>query len=158
MHIREMTEQDNAAIETIIKRSLESVGLDIPGTAYYDPQLGQLADFYKSEENANYWVVENDEKIVVGGIGIAPFDRERGICELQKLYIAPAAQGQGLSNGLMETALQFAKQHYSACYLETSTQLSVANQLYVKFGFTLLDAPIDGSDHHTMDAWYLKKL
>lgn len=157
MHIREMTRDDNAAMEQIIKRLLESVGLDIPGTAYFDPELGNLAQHYEDKTNANYWVVESEEGTVVGGVGIAPFDEEKGICELQKLYITPTSQGFGLSNKLMEVALEFAEKHFASCYLETSTKLVAANQLYVKNGFCLLDRPIDGSDHHTMDAWFLKE-
>lgn len=157
MHIREMNRADNAAMEQIIKRSLESVGLDIPGTAYFDPELGNLAQHYEGNEKANYWVMESEGGTVVGGIGIAPFDEDKGICELQKLYIAPTSQGFGLSKQLMDTALHFAKRNYSACYLETSTKLVAANQLYVNYGFRLLDRPIDGSDHHTMDAWFLKE-
>ena len=47
MRIREMEEKDNQKMEQIIKRSLESFNLDIPGTAYFDPQLSSLAQFYK---------------------------------------------------------------------------------------------------------------
>ena len=157
MHIREMNQSDNPVMKQIIKRSLESVGLDIPGSAYFDPELGNLFQHYQGRVHANYWVIESEEATVVGGIGIAPFHEDQGICELQKLYITPAAQGQGLSKQLMKTALAFAEQHYSSCYLETSTKLVAANQLYTKFGFRLLNQPIDGSDHHTMDAWFLKE-
>ena len=34
MRIREIKEKDNQTIEKIIKRSLESFNLNIPGTAY----------------------------------------------------------------------------------------------------------------------------
>lgn len=127
MHIREIQIKDNAKIEKIIKQSLESFQLDIPGTAYFDPQLANLAEFYQSENKANYWVLVNEDDEVLGGIGIAPFNEEKRICELQKLYISPKVQGMGLSKKLMETALSFAKEHYTHCYLETSTKLKVAN-------------------------------
>jgi putative acetyltransferase len=64
-----------------IKRSLESFNLDIPGTAYFDPQLSNLAQFYKEQLNAKYWVVVNEQDDVVGGVGIAPFGQKTGICE-----------------------------------------------------------------------------
>lgn len=158
MRIREIEERDNRTIEQIIKRSLESFGLDIPGTAYYDPQLSALAQFYASEKNAAYWVAVNEQDEVIGGIGIAPFDVDKGICELQKLYIAPLAQGIGLSRQLVETALTFAAKHYTYCYLETMEKLEVANALYEKLGFDSLESPLAGSDHGTMDRWFLKKL
>lgn len=124
MFIREIQAKDNAKIEKIIKQSLESFQLDIPGTAYFDPQLANLAEFYQRENKAKYWVVVNHEDEVLGGVGIAPFNTEKEICELQKLYIAPVAQGLGLSKKLMETALNFAKEHYTHCYLETSTKVN----------------------------------
>ncbi|MDQ0153998.1 GNAT family N-acetyltransferase [Robertmurraya andreesenii] len=158
MNIREIDEKDNQAMEQIIKRSLESFGLNIPGTAYFDPQLSSLAQFYKQQPNAKYWVVVDEQDQVVGGVGIAPFGQKPGICELQKLYITPEVQGMGLSRKLMKVALDFAKEHYTYCYLETMEKLEVANLLYIKLGFQQLERPLDGSEHSTMDAWYIKKL
>ncbi|MFS0615800.1 GNAT family N-acetyltransferase [Lederbergia ruris] len=158
MQIREIEEKDNRTIERIIKRSLESFNLNIPGTAYFDPQLGSLAQFYKQQSNARYWVVVNEQDEVVGGVGIAPFGLETAICELQKLYISPEAQGMGLSSELMKVALNFAKEHYTYCYLETVKKLQVANLLYSKFGFQPLDRPLAGSEHNATDAWFIKKL
>lgn len=158
MNIREIKEKDNPAIEQIIKRSLESFGLDIPGTAYFDPQLSSLSDYYHKLPNAKYWVVVDEQEEVVGGVGIAPFGKHDGVCELQKLYIKPEAQGLGLSKQLMETALCFAKKHYAHCYLETMEKLRVANRLYERLGFRKLEQPLDGSEHGTMDRWYLKEL
>lgn len=100
----------------------------------------------------------NDQDEVVGGVGIAPFGQRNGICELQKLYISPEAQGVGLSKKLMKVALDFAKQHYTYCYLETLKKLQTANHLYLKFGFQQLDKALDGSDHNACDAWYIKEL
>lgn len=158
MRIREIKEKDNHTMERIIKRSLESFGLNIPGTAYFDPQLSSLAQFYKETPNAKYWVAVNEQDEAVGGVGIAPFGQMAGLCELQKLYITPEARGLGLSNELMKAALGFAKEHYTHCYLETLQKLGAANSLYMKFGFHPLEQPLDGSEHNAMDAWYMKEL
>jgi putative acetyltransferase len=158
MRIREIEERDNQTMEQIIKRSLESFNFDILGTAYFDPQLSNLAQFYKEQSHAKYWVAVNEQDEVVGGVGIAPYDQKNGICELQKLYITPKAQGMGLSKELMKVALEFAKEHYTYCYLETMEKLQTANLLYSKLDFRLLDKPIEGSEHNVMDAWYLKEL
>ncbi len=158
MQIREIDEKDNQTVELIIKRSLELFNLNIPGTAYFDPQLSSLAQFYKEQTNAKYWVAVNEQDEVVGGVGIAPFGQKTGICELQKLYIKPDAQGMGLSKELMKVALDFAKEHYTHCYLETLKKLQVANLLYIKLGFQQLERALDGSDHNAMDAWYIREL
>jgi len=157
MNIRAIKKEDNVQVKTIIQDSLKSLGLDIPGTAYFDPQLSNLYDYYNNLNHANYWVVELDGE-VVGGVGIAPFNEQNKICELQKLYLSPKAQGLGLSRKLMDTALTFAREHYDKCYLETMHQLKTACILYDKYGFSLLNEPLDGSEHSTMDAWYLKDL
>lgn len=155
--IREMKREDNAKVKEIIRASLKSLGLDIPGTAYFDPQLNDLHQYYAELEHANYWVVEVNGE-VAGGIGIAPFPGHEGVCELQKLYLSADTQGLGLGKKLMDTALSFASTHYKKCYLETTHDLSAACRLYEKYGFVLLDQPLAGSDHNAMNAWYLKEL
>lgn len=157
MIIRELKKEDNAKVKKIIQDSLKSLGLAIPGTAYFDPQLNDLHQYYNHLKNANYWVVEMEGEIV-GGIGIAPFNEHDKVCELQKLYLTPETQGLGFGKKLMETALSFASKHYEKCYLETVHELKAACILYGKFGFTLLQEPLSGSDHSAMDAWYLKDL
>jgi putative acetyltransferase len=157
MIIREIKKGDNAKVKEIIQDSLKSLGLAIPGSAYFDPQLNDLHQYYNNLKHANYWVVELDGE-VVGGIGIAPFSEQDKVCELQKLYLSPKTQGLGLSKKLMETALSFASKHYEKCYLETMHKLKTACILYEKFGFTLLQEPLPGSEHSAMDAWYLKDL
>ncbi|NRQ56351.1 GNAT family N-acetyltransferase [Brevibacillus sp. HD1.4A] len=157
MVIREISKEDNAQIKKIIQDSLKSLGLDIPGTAYFDPQLDDLHQYYTRLKNSQYWVVEINGE-VAGGIGIAPFDEREKICELQKLYLSPKTQGLGFGKQLMETALAFAAEHYEKCYLETQHELKAACRLYAKFGFTLLPEPLPGSEHSAMDAWYIKDL
>ncbi|MFF2479733.1 GNAT family N-acetyltransferase [Paenibacillus sp. NPDC058071] len=157
MYIREIKNEDNAKIKKVIQDSLESLGLAIPGTAYFDPQLNDLHHYYNNLNHAKYWVVEMENE-VVGGIGIAPFNEHEQVCELQKLYLTPEAQGLGLSRKLMETALSFASEHYTKCYLETQHELTAACKLYEKYGFTLLQEPLPGSEHSAMNAWYIKAL
>lgn len=151
MLIRNINKADNPIIKKIIQDSLKKRGFDLPGTAYFDPQLDDLTHYYQSLKGAAYWVIEVDHH-VIGGVGIAPYSD--GICELQKLYIKDGFQGYGYANLLMEVALSFAAQHYQACYLETLFELAAACNLYEKFGFRLLNKPLPGSEHSAMDAWY----
>ncbi|WP_128102267.1 GNAT family N-acetyltransferase [Paenibacillus sp. DCT19] len=157
MIIREIKQEDNTKIKEIIQDSLKTLGLAIPGTAYFDPQLNDLHDYYNHLKHAQYWVVEIEGE-VVGGVGIAPFNEQDNVCELQKLYLSEKTQGYGMGKKLMETALSFASKHYAKCYLETKQELKTACVLYEKFGFNLLDKPLSGSEHSAMDAWYIKEL
>ncbi|MFC0233966.1 GNAT family N-acetyltransferase [Vagococcus entomophilus] len=155
MYIRKIGIQDNAPLKKIIQDSLKSLGLAIPGTAYFDPELGALAEYYARRAHAQYWVVENEAGVILGGCGIAPFDEGKKICEFQKLYLVPQAKGLGLGKKLMHHALEFADKYYDSCYLETSSSLTSAIHLYDYFGFTQLKAPLDGSPHAAMDRWYI---
>ncbi|BBP87366.1 hypothetical protein BsIDN1_09840 [Bacillus safensis] len=149
-----MSKKDNPYIAAIIRSSLESANLAIEGTAYTDPQLDQLFEYYQSLTHAAYWIAEEQSEIV-GGIGIAPF--KNGVCELQKkTYLSPKAQGKGAGKKLMDTALEYASTYYETCYLETRRELTAAIGLYQRYGFSLLSEPLEGSEHSAMDAWYLK--
>ena len=155
--IREIEAKDDKVIEAIIKRSLEKHHLDHEGTAYTDPQLAHLSTYYNERPKEKYWVIEVDGE-VAGGIGIGVYDAKRSICELQKLYLAQKVLGRGLSRELMKTALDYASIHFKQCYLETRHELETAGRLYEKYGFRLLDKPLDGSEHTAMDRWYIKEL
>lgn len=155
--IRPIQQKDNPIIHKIIQTSLESFNLDIPGSAYFDPELAQLSSYYGERKYAQYWIAEQNGE-VLGGVGIAPFSEDGTICELQKLYLLESSQGKGISKLLMDQALAFASNHYKACYLETMSKLEVACMLYEKYGFQLLEQPIEGSDHSAMDRWYIKSL
>ncbi|WP_368901251.1 GNAT family N-acetyltransferase [Oceanobacillus oncorhynchi] len=155
--IREIEAKDDKAMEAIIKRSLEKHHLDHEGTAYTDPQLAELSSYYQARPKDKYWVMELDGE-VVGGVGIGIYNEKQSICELQKLYLAPSAQGKGLSRNLMKTALDYASVHFKQCYLETRHELEAASSLYEKYGFQSLEKPLEGSEHSAMDRWYIKVL
>lgn len=154
VQLRPMEEKDNKEMHVIIQRILKSHGLDIPGTAYFDPQLGELWNFYQPLSNGTYWVLE-EEGQVIGGIGVAPFVGQPKIGELQKLYIDEAYQGKGYSRLLLEQAISFAREHFPALYLETTDILAKANAIYPSYGFVLLDKPLAGSEHGAMNRWFL---
>ncbi|HLQ40833.1 MAG TPA: GNAT family N-acetyltransferase [Tetragenococcus sp.] len=157
MDLRPIQAKDNLQIAKLIRHSLKSRGFDHPGTAYFDPYLTELSHYYQQLNHAQYWVVTDQEKIIAGA-GIAPLQQIPHICELQKLYVADTYQRNGLASRLIDTALAFASQYYTACYLETHTNLGKAWSLYEKYGFVRLDTPLIDTDHTAMDRWYLKQL
>ncbi len=155
MQIRQIQANDNAPIAHIVRHNLEKYQLNLPGTAYFDPELDTLYQFYQKIPHAAYWVLIDDHAQVVGGVGVAPFTAK--IAELQKLYLADHVKGQGYGEKLIDHALAFASEHYEGLYLETFLALKEANQLYLKKGFQSLDGPIGESGHHALDAWFLKE-
>lgn len=159
MRIRKMESRDNQPMKRILQESLRDAQLDKPGTAYFDPQLDELASYYEKLAHGAYWVAVNEQDEVVGGVGIGPLDWEAGICELQKLYIDKSARGHGLSKQLMKQAMDYALQDgYERIYIVTDSRLPVANQLYQKYRFERLQAPLPQDPHPGCDTWYIRDI
>lgn len=154
MKIREIQEKDNPFVAKIIRENLEKHQLNLPGTAYFDPELDQLFQFYHSRTHANYWVLVNEADEIVGGVVIAPFQEH--LAELQKLYLVEGVKGAGYGHKLLEYALLYAEQHYQGVYLETSSILAKANQLYLRNQFISLEQPLGATGHTLMDTWFLR--
>ena len=84
MKFREITKADDAAVAALIRVNLEKHKLDIPGTVYYDEGLDHLSDYYGAAER-RYFVIEDAQGEVIGGIGFAKLDFMEETAELQKL-------------------------------------------------------------------------
>lgn len=155
--IREIEEKDNKAVENVIRTCLIEFGGNHDGLAWSDPDLGRFSEVY-NKEGYQYWVVEDKNGKIVGGVGIGELDKTEQVCELQKMYCLAEARGTGISHKLMELALNFAKQHYKKCYIETLSNMEAANKFYMKYGFQKLKKPYLETEHYACDVWYLKDL
>lgn len=160
--IRPIEKRDDAAIAKIIRQVLEENELDMPGTAYFDPQLDYMYHYYHSQPTSQYWIVEEDG-VVLGGVGIAPIQvtnkQVNQVAEVQKLYLSPVARGKGLSHRLMDKVLAFAlDHHYHYLYLETIHHLKPAIKLYEGLDFEYLDEPLLEDVHPMMNTFMLKDL
>ena len=70
--IRQITPADDSKIADIIRKNLKAYHLDIPGTAYYDPELEHLSEYYNAvPDKRAYFVAEDDTGRIIGGVGIA---------------------------------------------------------------------------------------
>lgn len=156
--IRPITDRDDADIAAIIRRNLEAYGLDRPGTAYFDPELDHLSTFYSQSPLRAYFIAELDGA-VVGGAGASPVEGARGVSELQKLYVAPAAQRRGIATMLTRAVEDFAREAgFATLYLETHHNLEAAIALYRTLGYRESKEPLPGSPHTTMDVFFQKDL
>lgn len=155
LKIRPIESRDNPAVKQLVQETLSEFGLNLPGTAFFDPELATMAEHYQAAEHAAYWVLTDGRKIL-GGAGIFPIDALT--CEVQKLYLKPELRGHGWGGKLLEQALGFARQHYQYAYLDTRSELSAAIGMYKKFGFTELKAPPEHASHNFMDHWFIKEL
>jgi putative acetyltransferase len=158
MIIREIQQDDNAAIEQIIKATLLEFGLPMLGTVYEDQEIVKMYESYQLE-NEVYYVIEN-EGVILGGGGIKQLkDFDTDVCELQKMYLLPKARGKGYGDLLFNACLDAAKQKgYKRCYLESASQLKVAIQIYEKAGFKHLDKSLGNTGHFSCGVWMIKDL
>lgn len=158
MRIRRITPTDDGRLARIVRANLEHYGLDVPGTAYFDPELDHLSSFYQDISGRGYFVLVDEEDQVLGGAGFAAFEGRKNCAELQKLYLDPSAQGQGLGYALIETVQQEAKASgYQELYLETHHVLAAAIHMYEKMGYIRIEPP-KGLVHSTMDTFLVKAL
>lgn len=157
--IRPIQSSDDSYLAHIVQQSLKAYGLDIPGTAYFDPELSNLSQYYQSSPSRQYFVALSNDGHVLGGDGIAEYDSKNKIAELQKLYLVKDARGNHLSYKLLDAAIKFAKHAgYHAVYLETHHNLKVAIHVYQKYGFSELGHPLNNGEHSAMDRFFMINL
>ena len=143
LHYRTITAADDAALAKIIRTNLEQLHLDVPGTAYFDPELDHMSQYYaKAPEKRAYFIALDKTEKVVGGVGVAEFAPIPGCAEVQKLYLADSAKGKGHGKALMCLAEDWAREAgYAQLYLETHSNLTTAMRLYEKLGFQEIEKP-----------------
>ncbi|RKM60264.1 GNAT family N-acetyltransferase [Butyrivibrio sp. XB500-5] len=157
MNYREIEKKDNKKIAALIRTSLKSFGLDIPGTAYYDEGLDHFSELYGTDDS-KYFVILDEFDNVIGGVGFSKFSPMKDTAELQKLYLDDCAKGKGLGYEMMKLAEDKMREAgYKFSYLETHSNLQAAVHLYEKCGYTEIERP-EEVGHSTMDRFFMKKL
>lgn len=153
--IRPIEAKDNAAVERVIRTCLIEFGANHEGTAWADPDLGRFSEIYNTPGN-RYWVAEDETGNVVGGTGIGKLTDT--VCELQKMYCLPQARGTGLGGQLMAVALDYAREFYEQCYLETLDNMTAARRFYAKHGFIPAAKPPVETAHFACEVRLIKTL
>ncbi len=156
--IRRITAADDETMGTIARENLKAFGLDIPGTAYFDPEIMHLSTFYDAEPaRRSYYVAIDEDGTLLGGAGLAEFEPLADTAELQKLYLSDAAKGHGLGTRLALLIEDRARElGYKHLYLETHSALKAALHLYEKLGYKAVEPVV--ANHTTMDHFYIKDL
>ena len=156
-NIREIEPRDNEQVEGVIRSCLIEFGANHEGTAWADPDLGRFSEIYNSEGN-KYWVVEDENGKIFGGVGIGNLEGTDKICELQKMYCLKEIRGTDITHGLMKTALSYAEKYYKKCYLETLENMVAAQKFYKKYGFVRVFEPVTITEHFACDVRFIKDL
>lgn len=146
--IRPIQAKDNFKIAEIIRQVSAEYGLaPSSGFAVADPILDQLFEFYQ-HQNAQYWVIENEDGKIFGGGGIAPLQGDLQTLEIQKMYFRTELRGLGFAKQLLKKCFVFAHEKgFKQIYLETTKDLWQAVKLYEKMGFQYLEFPMGQTGH-----------
>jgi putative acetyltransferase len=156
--IRPVQAADDAALGTLIREVMKSVGADVAGSSIHDTEVDAMCASY-SEPRAAYFVVEQDGRVLGGG-GIGPLaGGDADICELRKMYFLPELRGRGFGGRVLGQCLDAARERgYRCCYLETRAGMEAAQKLYVRMGFQRTDTALGATGHSACDRLYLLEL
>ena len=152
--IRPVRPEDDAALERVLIEVLAEFEATGEGFSDQDAELSCMSEAYGGTRAA-YFVALIDER-VVGGAGVGPLPgADPATCELRKMYLLRSARGLGAGGRLVETCLDAARRMgYRMCYLETLAQMDRARDLYERFGFLPLEAPMGDTGHFGCNRWY----
>ena len=156
LQIRAIKASDNEELAALLRSILIEMGVPKVGTAYADKALDCMYETYDVDQ-AEYFVIEEDGKLL-GGAGIAALANYDGsVCELQKMYISASLRGKGVGKQLMDVCLDFAKTSgFEQVYIETMPYMEAAQKLYKKSGFKYIDEPMGCTGHNACPIHMLK--
>lgn len=155
---RHLAREDNKAIADLIRSVFLEFGIARPGTVYFDPTTDDLYKLF-SVPGSEYWIAEDNEKII-GGCGIYPTENLPDGCgELVKFYLNASYRGKGIGKQLMDISMESArKMGYRQLYLESLPELGRAISLYERAGFKFINYKMGDSGHFGCNIWMLKDL
>ena len=159
VQIRPIQREDNKATAQMIRAVLIEQDAPKVGTAYEDPWLNKLYEYY-DKPRSKYFVLPKENEIV-GGAGIAPIseNNDEMTCELQKMYLKQEVRGLGLGKQTIEKCLDFARtEGFLQCYIETLSWMKAAQKLYLRNGFQPIKERMGATGHHSCTVFLLKKL
>ena len=153
-----MQAADDAALGTLIRGVMQTVGADVAGSSFHDAEVDAMCAHY-SGPRASYFVVEDGGRVLGGG-GIGPLaGGEADVCELRKMYFLPELRGRGIGQRLLQECLAAARERgYRRCYLETRAGMEAAQKLYARMGFQRTCQPLGTTGHSACDRLYLLEL
>lgn len=98
-------------LQQIIRANLEKLHLNIPGTAYFDPELDHLSGYYNSKPDKRvYFIALNEDgQVARAGPVLQEFNGIDDCAELQKLYLDDSVKGKGYGKDLMQAHRRLGK-------------------------------------------------
>jgi len=151
-HIRSWQPPDRAAAAEVIHGVLAEYGLA------WEPQgadrdVLEIEQFYQ-QPGGEFWVVERNGSLV-GTAAYYPVPRGQQAAEIRKMYLLPAARGQGLGRFLLQQLeAAITAEGFHQIWIETASVLVEAVQLYESSGYR----PAEGVETARCNRVYVKTL
>ncbi len=158
--LRPILPTDDRAIAAVIRDVMTEHGCSGPGYAIHDGEVAAMSRHY-ADPTTRYVVVELDGAVVGGGgfARLAGSEPSAGICELRKMYFRPVVRGRGLGARLLALLLdEMRTAGYRRCYLETTAQMTKAQDLYRRFGFLEQCGSEGRTGHFACDRFFAREL
>lgn len=158
--LRPIRPQDDDAMAAIIHEVMTEHGCAGEGFAIHDPEVAAMSQNYRGPDAA-YYVATKDGQ-VQGGAGFARLEGtgpEEAVCELRKMYYRKETRGLGLGRAMIELLLdEMRLAGFRRCYLETTSWMDRAQNLYRKAGFTEQSCAEGATGHHGCDTFFSRDL
>lgn len=127
-------EADRAALVALLRAYEAGIGVSLDFQSF-DAELAALPGKYVPPDGA-LLVARMTTGELGGTVALRALDRVQGICEMKRLYVAPAGRGQGLGRKLAEAVIAHARSlGYRAMRLDTLPSMQDAQRLYEVLGF-----------------------
>jgi putative acetyltransferase len=158
--LRPIRPQDDVAVEALIRDVMTEHRCTGEGFAIHDAEVSAMSRAYAAADARYYVLVQGGE--ILGGGGFARLQGTTlpdATCELRKMYFRPPARGRGLGQALLDLLFDEMRHcGYRRCYLETTSWMDVARQLYQKAGFEPLCSPLGATGHGGCDRFFARML
>lgn len=130
--IRPVETRDVGAVVELVRTTLGEFGIEFGKGAETDEQLLRLPESYTAGGGAFFVALQAEALIGTAGV----FPVEPGVFELRKMYLRPAARGQGVGQQLFDACLAHVKaQGGRRVVLDTTEQMTAAIAFYERNGF-----------------------
>jgi ribosomal protein S18 acetylase RimI-like enzyme len=132
---RGFEERNRDAIVALLREYWAS--LDVPICFQnFDAELADLPGAYAPPQGQMLFLRDTLDNALVGCVAVRPVPDVAAMCEMKRLYLRPAARGQGLGRSLAVAAMEEARQlGYQRMFLDTLPTLVEAQALYRSLGF-----------------------